>query len=139
MLYSEQEIKRIQEIESSILYDIDRFCKANGIEYFIIGGTALGAVRHGGFIPWDDDIDIGMKRSDHNKFLSLKPNAIGDSYVIASRETEKNCPFPYPKVRMLGTEFIEYCNYGIKNISNGVYIDVFPFDKVPENEKLYKI
>lgn len=71
MNYNNEELKKLQVLEKNMLKDIIEFCKKNKIEYFIIGGTALGAVRHKGFIPWDDDIDIGMPRKDYNKFLLL--------------------------------------------------------------------
>lgn len=138
MRYKAEELLALQKKICQILKVVDSYCRAHEIEYFIIGGTALGAVRHGGLIPWDDDIDIGMTRENYEKFLNLPAKALGEDYTIASRKYEKNCPFPYPKVRMNGTEFCNYCHYGIKNISTGVYVDVFPFDKIPENRVLYK-
>lgn len=137
MIYKPEELIELQKKECQILGEIDTFCRANKIEYFVIGGTALGAVRHGGFIPWDDDIDIGMTRENYEKFVALPANALGERYIIASRKNEKNCPFPYPKVRLKGTEFWNFCHYGIKNISTGVYVDVFPFDKIPKDQELY--
>jgi lipopolysaccharide cholinephosphotransferase len=138
MKYTDEQLLELQRKECSILEEIDAFCRKHEIEYFIIGGTALGAVRHGGFIPWDDDIDIGMTRENYERFLQFSSDAIGEKYVIASRKYEKNCPFPYPKVRLKGTEFWNFAHYGIKNISTGVYVDVFPFDKIPEDKALYE-
>lgn len=138
MKYEENLLQELQKKECYILSSIHNLCKENNIEYFIIGGTALGAVRHKGFIPWDDDIDIGMTRENYERFLELSPDALGNDFIIADRKYEKNCPFPYAKVRLKRTKFIEYVNYGIKNISTGVYIDVFPFDKIPSDVDLYK-
>ena len=69
----EELLKKLQEAEYKILEDIDKLCRENEIQYFIADGTLLGAVRHGGFIPWDDDIDIGMLRKDYKKFIKIAP------------------------------------------------------------------
>ena len=71
MSYDENELKQLQNIQLSMLNKIKEFCNENKIEFFLIGGTALGARRHEGFIPWDDDIDIGMCRQDYDKFVNL--------------------------------------------------------------------
>ena len=138
MKYENDILLELQKKECYILSAIHKVCADNNIEYFIIGGTALGAVRHKGFIPWDDDIDVGMTRENYERFLNLPPDVFGEDLVIADRKYEKNCPFPYAKVRLKGTKFIEYVNYGIKNISTGIYVDVFPFDKIPSDRELYK-
>ena len=71
--YSEDSLKRLQTIDLEIVAVIDRICRENGIDYFIDGGTLLGAIRHGGFIPWDDDIDIGMPKDDFDRFCEITP------------------------------------------------------------------
>ena len=69
--YEPERLKKLQEFELEMLKDFDELCQENSIEYFVCGGTALGGVRHDGFIPWDDDIDIGMTREHYNKFLQV--------------------------------------------------------------------
>ena len=69
--YDEKTLRKLQRTELQILKDFDRFCLENGLTYFALGGTAIGALRHKGFIPWDDDIDVALLRSDYNKFLEL--------------------------------------------------------------------
>jgi len=133
--YSAEELAQIQRIEYNLLNIISGICDKNGIEYFLIGGTALGAVRHSGFIPWDDDIDIGMTRNNYRKFLSIVPNRLPDGYVLQSPYQNKVSPYFYTKIRIDGTVFMEYCNRGLP-IHQGVYIDVFPFDNVPDDEQL---
>lgn len=81
-IYSDEELKMIQKIELEILKEVIRVCSILKLNYFIIGGTALGAVRHNGFIPWDDDIDIGMLRSDYNKFIEFSEKYLNNRYYL---------------------------------------------------------
>ena len=78
MQYEQNMLRRLQIAELGILEAIDRVCRENGIMYFIDSGTVLGARRHGGFIPWDDDIDLGMPRDDFERFLEVAPEALGE-------------------------------------------------------------
>ena len=77
-----EEIHALQDIELEILLDVDRFCRENGITYFLGEGTLLGAIRHHGFIPWDDDVDVIMKRADYERFLQLAPEGLGKQYEV---------------------------------------------------------
>lgn len=140
MNYNNEELKKLQVLEKNMLKDIIEFCKKNKIEYFIIGGTALGAVRHKGFIPWDDDIDIGMPRKDYNKFLLLaykEWNRKDSPYFFQYNESDVNTPYTYAKLRLNDTIFSEYCNRNI-NMHQGIYIDIFPYDNMPDNKEEYK-
>lgn len=134
-IYSNEELKKIQEIELKCLKEIIHICEEENIEYFLIGGSTLGAVRHKGFIPWDDDIDIGMTRDNYEKFLKVAPNKLSEIYYLQTPYgKEKNNPYFYSKVRINGTQFVEYCNRKV-NMHHGCYVDVFPFDEVPDNEE----
>ena len=124
------EIKDVQRVELDILIKVARLCEERGLTYFIESGTALGAVRHGGFIPWDDDIDIGMPRQDYEKFLDIAQKELGDEYFVQTRETDPNAPFSFAKVRKNGTTFIEWNKRNIK-MHHGIYIDIFPYDGLP--------
>ena len=140
MNYNNEELKKLQVLEKNMLKDIIEFCKKNKIEYFIIGGTALGAVRHKGFIPWDDDIDIGMPRKDYNKFLLLaykEWNRKDSPYFFQYNESDVNAPYTYAKLRLNDTIFSEYCNRNI-NMHQGIYIDIFPYDNMPDSKEEYK-
>lgn len=121
----------IQRKEFEILRQVDTCCRELGIRYFMCGGTLIGAVRHKGFIPWDDDIDIGMSRENYERFVREAPSWLeGRNLFLQHITTEETDPFPYVKVRMNGTKFVEFCN---RNVSahQGIYIDVFPFDYAP--------
>jgi len=129
------ELKTLQKIEMEIMENIIRVCKENEIEYFIVAGTALGAVRHRGFIPWDDDIDIGMLRSDYEKFLSIAQEALGNGFFLQTIDTDQNSPFYFAKVRKNGTRFIEYYCRDI-DMNHGIFVDIFPYDNLPDNHFL---
>lgn len=127
------QLRDVQLIELEMLIEVARVCDENGIEYFLDSGTALGAIRHKGFIPWDDDIDIGMTRENYDKFLKIAPEKLGEDYFMQSRYTDKNCPYIFAKVRKNKTVFMEWNKRNI-NMHHGIYIDIFPYDNVPNDE-----
>lgn len=132
-VYSDEELKRIQKIEGDALQCVIGLCEKMNIEYFLIGGTALGSVRHGDFIPWDDDIDIGMTRENYVRFLKEAPSLLPRNYHLQTPYGKQENPYFYSKVRIDETKFVEYCNRNL-DIHHGVYIDIFPFDEVPDDE-----
>ena len=120
-----------------ILVKADEICKRNNIPYFLVGGTLLVAVRHKGFIPWDDDLDIGMTRENYNKFMQIAEKELPKNLFLQTYNTEPNSPFDFAKIRKDGTIFME--NYCQKlDIHHGVYIDIFPYDNIPDDIKLRK-
>lgn len=131
-------IDRVQEVEHEIMQQIAAICHRHGLCYFAIGGTALGAVRHRNFIPWDDDIDIGMPRKDYEQFLRIAAEELPDCYYIQHFSTEAASPFYFTKVRKKNTLFVEYY---LKDspIRQGIFVDIFPFDNVPEGQLRKKL
>lgn len=125
------ELRGVQETELEILTAVDRVCREKGLRYFLDSGTALGAVRHRGFIPWDDDIDIAMPRSDYDRFMKEGQEALGDAYFLQNRRTDPKCPFAFAKVRKRGTVFREWDKRNI-DMMHGIFIDIFPYDVLPE-------
>ncbi|MHA1288477.1 MAG: LicD family protein, partial [Candidatus Thorarchaeota archaeon] len=105
------------------------------LKYYLSSGTLLGAVRHSGFIPWDDDIDVIMFRKDYEKFLESAPNEIGSQYFLQTHASEKQYPFPFAKLRNSETTLIEK-EVNKFNINQGIYIDIFPIDGIPTNRLL---
>ena len=134
MKYKDDELKKLQETEIEILRDVARVCEENNIQYFSVGGTTLGAIRHNGFIPWDDDIDIGMLRDDYEKFIRIAPEKLSKGFTLTHFINAPSSPTYYAKVRKDGTEFVEKSVEKL-NIHHGVFIDIMPYDKVPENER----
>lgn len=138
MEYKESDLARLKEYLLKIINEVIRICKEENINYFVIGGTALGAVRHAGFIPWDDDFDIGMMRKDYEHFLKIAPQKLSSSFFLQHYSTEPNTPFYFAKVRMSGTLFMEEYCAGL-NIHQGIFIDIFPYDNLPVSVILQKI
>lgn len=127
--------EELRSIQMSILDNIDKFCKENDIRYSLSGGTLLGAVRHGGYIPWDDDIDICMLREDYNRFEMLFPKVYNSCICFASLKRNKDWRLAFGKAydnRTYGKLI------GAKNVSPGVNIDIFPMDEVPDSEDEWK-
>lgn len=135
--YSNEEIRSVQMVELNILLEIDRICKEYSIEYFLTSGSVLGAVRHGGFIPWDDDIDIGMSRKNYNRFIEIAPQALRQPYVLQTYNTDRHSPILYAKIRNTDTVFLEYADRKSKMLQ-GIFVDVFVYDKVPQDINVAK-
>lgn len=123
----------IKKIEIEILKKIDMICEENDLKYSLAGGSAIGAIRHKGFIPWDDDIDIMMIRDDYEKLQKIMSETKYKDIKLLSNLTVKNYPYPFIKAVSLNTTAKEL---GIEKIEDyGVFIDIFPIDKVPKEEK----
>ena len=127
-------LRKVQNTMLSMAKDVVRVCEANGIRYFLDGGTMLGAIRHKGFIPWDDDFDMGMLREDYEKFLVVAKEQLAGKYFIQTMHSDEKYGFWFAKVRLLDTV---YESAGEMNTSeyNGFYLDVFPYDNYPDGEK----
>jgi lipopolysaccharide cholinephosphotransferase len=118
-----------EEIRSRQLHLLDTFvaiCETHRLTYWLDGGTLLGSVRHQGFIPWDDDIDVGMMRSDYERLLEILPDALPGEMVMQTRKSDPLYPLPYLKIRD------RYSRIEDRYIYNGIFIDIFPFDTMPK-------
>ena len=114
--------------------ELKRICEKNDISYFMVGGTMLGAVRHKGFIPWDDDMDFGMTRDDFERFLVVAEKELDNKiFYLQTDRKEFNYPFTFAKLRLQGTKIIESFSEEV-NVHNGIYIDIFPVDNVEDNK-----
>ncbi len=125
-------LRKVQNIQLEIFIEFDRICRKNNIEYFFFYGSLLGAVRHQGFIPWDDDIDIILLREDYEKLLLIIDNDISYKMHVQSKHSDKESFFNITKIRMKGTYFYEETI--LNKISEGIYIDIIPLDFVPNGK-----
>ena len=137
MQYDNDILKRVQKTELIILKDFVELCDKNNLIYFGIAGTAIGAIRHGGFIPWDEDIDVAMPRKDFDKFIEIAKKEYSDKYTIMNGDENENYPLLTTRRMMNGTEFVEE---PLKDIDCplGIFLDIYPLDKIPDDEKLFK-
>lgn len=132
----ESELKRAKAVMVQILKDVDILCSKHGINYWIDFGTLLGAVRHKGFIPWDDDIDITMPREDYNKFIGIALEELDQKYFLQLRRTDKSYNRDWLKIRDRNSVFLEYGSLKNKdNGKNGIFIDIFPLDRIQKKNK----
>lgn len=134
---SGEALKKLQSTELSILEIIADFCLENSIAWWLDGGTCLGAMRHQGFIPWDDDIDIGMMREDYDKFCSLAESGLPAGYSIHTSRNSSGYAAMFAKVYKDGTRF-ENQEGRDASSSMGIFVDIFPYDQLYEDARLRK-
>lgn len=137
-MHTNQTVKDVQKKILEIIKYIDKICRDNGIVYFIMGGTALGAVRHRGFIPWDDDLDIFMTTDQYRKFVKVFHENNSEKYILQEWRTTPEY-LEYSKIRMNGTTFIEKNFKHRKDIHQGIFVDIMILHKVPDNKLLQKL
>lgn len=130
----------VKDVQGKILETmkyIDKLCREHNIVYYIMGGTALGAVRHGGFIPWDDDLDIFMTPDQYAAFKKVFEAQKSEQFVLQEWRTTPEY-LEYAKVRMNGTTFIEEAFRDRKDMHHGIYVDIMILHKVPESAFVQK-
>lgn len=124
-------LRRQQLLLLDILDAIDTVCRRHNIPYWLSSGTLIGAARHGGFIPWDDDLDIEMLKADYDKLLPLLATELPERFALQSHDTDPNYFLTYAKVRDKSTRMEENPPYGRIFKEQGVYVDIFPMEHVP--------
>ena len=132
--FSSEQRREIQREELNILRAFKAICERHGLKYYIVAGTLLGAVRHKGFIPWDDDADVAMPRRDYERFAKIAKRELPDGMIYQSEKTERECPFGFAKIRSTGSTLTEKYLKDAK-MTQGVFIDVFPLDRCPASDK----
>lgn len=137
-MLSKVELTRIQALQLELLVELDRLCRRHGLIYSLAYGTLLGAIRHGGFIPWDDDVDIMLPRADYERLRQVCAQELDSKkYFYQSRQTDPEYHFLYDKIRINNTLFKEAA-LAPHAIHHGLYLDIFPVDFLPENLWLRK-
>ena len=124
-------MNELQKTELDLFLCFAEICKKLDLNYFLVAGSALGAKRHGGFIPWDDDMDVGMYREDYDKFMELVPEMLPENIFLQNYKTDPKYPNVFAKLRNSNTTYIEKTSKNL-DINHGIYIDIFPLDGCPE-------
>lgn len=127
MDYDREMLRKVQLVQAEILEKFADFCEEKDLSYQLFGGTLLGAIRHKGFIPWDDDIDIAMARDDYEKLLKLWDNKQNKKYFLQNQYTDPEYHRLFSRLRKNGTLF-KQDKYKHLDIHHGIFIDIFPLD-----------
>ncbi len=135
MKYNRDILNQLHHELAEILREVVRVCDVAGIDYFIQGGTAIGAHFFEDIVPWDDDVDLGMTRENYERFLREAPALLADGFILQEFGTEPHTPFYFTKIRRRGTRFVESEWVGL-DIEDGIYIDIFPYDLIPDSPRL---
>lgn len=132
------DIEYLRKAQLMITDEIVRICDKYNINYFLDAGSMLGAVRHNGFIPWDDDMDIGMLQVDYEKFIKAAPSELDEMYYLDNYKTNNECGLVFSKIRLKDTIYIENKANPTAN-NNEVFVDIFPYYYISDNEFCRKV
>lgn len=136
MILEEKANQRTRKVQIQVLkalLEIKRICEKHSIRYYLIGGSALGAIRHKGFIPWDDDVDVGMPRPEYERFLKVCQFELRKEFFLQTRETDSEYIYQFAKIRINNTKYVQKSLENL-NIHHGIYVDIFPLDKLSPNK-----
>lgn len=125
----QETLRKLHKQLLELLDEFVRICDKNNLDYFLCGGTLLGAVRHKGFIPWDDDMDVAMLRKDYEKFLKIAPVELKEKFIIDNYHTNKKCYLNFTKIRNRNTLFVQDFQKDYDG-EKGIWIDIFPLDYI---------
>lgn len=124
-------LRGLQKKELSILKEIDIICRNHGIDYWLDGGTCLGAIRHEGFIPWDDDIDIAIRLEDLPRFIECAQKELPENLFVQTMKSDPSSRLHITKVRDLNSFYVEFRDDFSRPYQKGVFVDIFPFIEYP--------
>ena len=130
----QHQVRSIQQADYLLIDKVDEICRKLDIGYFICGGSMLGYMRNGGFIPWDDDIDVAMLRKDYDRFIREAPAYLDERFFLQTRQSDPDIPYLFSKIRLNNTEYITEYNER-RPFHKGICLDIFPFDFIPNDPK----
>lgn len=134
---NKNDLRHAQRCQLYICTEIDRICRENEIDYWLDSGSLLGAVRHGGFIPWDDDLDVGMFRDDYERFIKIAESKLSDDFLIQTWNNDYSYAWPFAKIQLVNTRYVEKCSSDDEKL-RGIYVDIFPYDNFPNKTDRYQ-
>ena len=132
-------LRQVQLQLVDMMIEIDKICRKHNIQYWITFGTLLGAVRHGGFIPWDDDLDISMTSENLNKFIRIAPQELPNNLFLQTKETDPSIQVDIVKVRLKNSLFITPREDFSRNYNKGLFIDIFEVIPYPNASPFYLV
>jgi lipopolysaccharide cholinephosphotransferase len=136
--YTPEELHKLHNVLYEVLGEVIRVCEKHHLPYFVIGGTAIGTLYDQGILPWDDDIDIGMRRADYERFLQIAPQELSADYFLSWYGTEPHTPYYFAKVKKHHTSFVEPMFREVP-MHPGIFVDIFPFDRIPDSPRLQRL
>lgn len=131
--YDPEVLEKIQKILLSIYKDISKICDKHNIKFFAVSGTGIGAARHKGFIPWDDDIDLGFLREDYDKFMEVCKTELPDKYEVLTMENTEDYFLHFSKIVLKGTHFDEWWADQV-SFTQGIFVDIFVLENLPDSK-----
>ena len=138
MEYDPSILQRLQTLELSILDDFIRVCEENGLTWWAFGGTGIGALRHQGFVPWDDDIDVCLMRPDYDRLNAIFKKELSDKYIVVNADEFDSYPLPTTRITLRDSIFVEEAMKSVKNCPLGIFLDVYAFDHVAPDPSAMK-
>ena len=129
---TQEELRKVQMLQLEMAKEVKRICEKHQIQYFLDAGSMLGAVRHKGFIPWDDDLDIGFLREDYNRFIEVCKIDLPDSLFLQTWDTDEHYGLPFAKV-MLKETLYKQIECGTSKAADMIFVDLFPYDNMSSN------
>lgn len=134
--YEPEQLKILQNLEMEILDDFKRICRENNLTYFGYAGTGIGALRHKGYIPWDDDIDISLPRKDYEEFIRLVEEQMPEKYYVLNTEHDINFPLAGTRLCLRGTKFREHAMKDV-DCEWGIFLDLYALDNAADGKLAY--
>ena len=138
MEYNDQILHRLQQAELSILDDFIQVCRENNLSWWGFAGTGIGALRHQGFIPWDDDIDVALLRKDYDRLIQVFKEKLSEKYIVVNAEEYPTYPLATTRITLKDSLFVEDSLKRIKDCPLGIFLDVYAFDNMPDDPVLVK-